>query len=381
MIQLAAGILIAYLTTFFLLPLIIKLAHKNQIYDMPDERKTHNYPVSSLGGIAIFSGLIISILLASDFDNYHSELQYYIAGFFVIFILGVIDDIFILKAWKKALGQLAVAAVLTIKGNLLVTDMHGFLGIHALSHISSISISFFTILLLINAFNLLDGVDGLAASIGLVVCLLFGIFFMMNNVVPYAVLAFSISGSLLAFLMYNFPPAKIFMGDSGSTLIGLICSILAIKFVENPIIQFNLTSYSTPAIAFGFLLIPLLDVLRVFALRIAKKKSPLAPDRSHLHHLLQNKGLTHTEVTMTLLTGELVFAAITISMQNININFIIASQFILYFVAIYILKRYIPVRKKLHIVREEISVDEDEMKDSKVYPIYPIKEKVTAAED
>ncbi len=381
MIQLAAGILIAYLTTFFLLPLIIKLAHKNQIYDIPDERKTHNYPVSSLGGIAIFSGLILSMLLVSDFNNYHSELQYYIAGFFVIFILGVIDDIFILKAWKKALGQLAVAAVLTIKGNLLVTDMHGFLGINSLSHIESICISFFTILLLINAFNLLDGVDGLAASIGLVVCLLFGIFFIMNNVVPYAVLAFSISGSLLAFLMYNFPPAKIFMGDSGSTLIGLICSMLAIKFVENPVIQFNLTSYATPAIAFGFLLIPLLDVLRVFALRIAKKRSPLAPDRSHIHHLLQNKGLTHTEVTMTLLTGELVFAAITISMQNVNINFVIASQFILYFTAIYILKRYVPVRKKLHIVREEILTNEDEIKDSKVYPIYPLKEKITAAED
>ena len=380
MIQLAAGILISYLTTFFLLPLIIKLAHKNQLYDIPDERKTHNYPVSSLGGIAIFSGLILSMLLVSDFNNYHSELQYYIAGFFVIFILGVIDDIFILKAWQKALGQLAVAAVLTIKGNLLVTDMHGFLGIYSLTHIASISISFFTILLLINAFNLLDGVDGLAASIGLVVCLLFGIFFIMNNVVSYAVLAFSISGSLLAFLMYNFPPAKIFMGDSGSTLIGLICSMLAIKFVENPIIQFNLTSYATPAIAFGFLLIPLLDVLRVFALRIAKNKSPLAPDRSHIHHLLQNKGLTHTEVTITLLTSELVFAAITISLQNININFVIASQFILYFTAIYILKRYIPVRKKLHIVREVLT-DEDEMKDSKVYPIYPLKEKITAAED
>ncbi len=381
MIQLAAGILIAYLTTFFLLPLIIKLAHKNQIYDIPDERKTHNYPVSSLGGIAIFSGLILSMLLVSDFNNYHPELQYYIASFFVIFILGVIDDIFILKAWKKALGQLAVAAVLTIKGNLLVTDMHGFLGIHSLTHAESICISFFTILLLINAFNLLDGVDGLAASVGLVVCLLFGIFFLMNNVTPYAVLAFSISGSLLAFLMYNFPPAKIFMGDSGSTLIGLICSMLAIKFVENPIIQFNLTNYSTPAIAFGFLLIPLLDVLRVFALRIAKKKSPLAPDRSHIHHLLQNKGLSHTEVTITLLTGELVFAAITISLQNININFVIASQFTLYFTAIYILKRYIPVRKKLHIVREENSAGADEMNDSKVYPIYPLKEKVTAVED
>lgn len=381
MVQISVGIIIAYLTTFFLLPLIIKLAHENKIYDIPDERKTHNYPVSSLGGIAIFSGLILSMLLVSDFNNYNGELQYYIAGLFVIFVLGLIDDIFILKAWKKALGQLAVAAMLTIKGNLLVTNLHGFLGIYSLSHVESVYISFFTIILLINAFNLLDGVDGLAASIGLIACLFFGVFFIINNVMPYAVLAFSISGSLLAFLMYNFPPAKIFMGDSGSTLIGLICSMLAIKFVEIPSIQFKLINYSTPAIAFGLLLIPLLDVLRVFALRIAKKKSPLAPDRSHLHHLLQNKGLSHTEVTMTLLTGELIFAAVTIALQNFNINLIIASQFVLYFASVYILNRYIPVRKKLHIVREEKLAEADEAEDSKVYPIYPLKEKITAAED
>ncbi len=378
MIQVATGIIIAYLTTFFLLPLIIKLAHQNKIYDVPDERKTHNYPVSSLGGIAIFSGLILSMLLVSDFNNYNADLQYYVAGLFVIFILGLIDDIFILKAWKKTLGQLAVAAVLTLKGGLLVTNLHSFLGMHALTHTASVYISFFTIILLINAFNLLDGVDGLAASIGLVACLFFGVFFLVNNVLPYAVLAFSIAGALLAFLMYNFPPAKIFMGDSGSTLIGLICSMLAIKFVENPAIQVNLAGYSTPAIAFGFLLIPLMDVLRVFALRIAKGKSPLIPDRSHFHHLLQNKGLSHTEVTITLLAGEFVFALITLLMQNIDINIVIASQFILYFTSVYMLKRFVPVRKKLHIVREE---DEEETEDSKVYLIYPMKEKVSANED
>ena len=381
MIQIAIGVIIAYLTTFFLLPFIIKLAHANKIYDMPDERKTHNYPVSSLGGIAIFSGFILSILLVSDFNSYNAQLQYYTASFFVIFILGLIDDLFILKAWKKALGQLAVAAVLTLKGGLLVTNLHGFFGINILSHTASIYVSFFTIILLINAFNLLDGVDGLAASIGFITCLLFGTFFIMNNVIAYAVLAYSISGALLAFLMYNFPPAKIFMGDSGSTLIGLICSILAIKFVENPTIQFSLEKYSTPAIAFGFLLIPLLDVLRVFALRIARKKSPLAPDRSHLHHLLQNKGLSHTEVTITLLTGELMFAAITLSLKNININIVIASQFLLYFASVITLKRYVPARKKLHIVREEFIDYEEEAEDSKVYPIYPVKEKITAVED
>ncbi|MEO8711186.1 MAG: MraY family glycosyltransferase [Parafilimonas sp.] len=378
MIQVAAGIIIAFLITFFLLPLIIRIAHDNKLYDLPDERKTHNHDVSSLGGIAIFTGLILSQLLVSDFNNYNSELQYFIAAFFIIFILGLIDDIFCLKAWKKILGQLLVTAMLTLKGNLLITNLHGFVGIHALTHIESIYVSFFTIILLINSFNLIDGVDGLAGSIGLVTCMLFGIFFFINDVMPYAVLAFSIFGALLAFLMYNFPPAKIFMGDSGSTLIGLMCAILAIKFIEDPSIQSNFMDHSTPAIAFGFLLIPLMDVLRVFALRIYKKQSPLMPDRNHLHHLLQNKGLSHTEVTITLLMAQFLFAGLTLLIQNLDLHIIIAIQFIVYFSSVFILKQFIPVRKKLHIVRDE---PQEAITDLKVYPIFPAKEKASVRED
>ena len=378
MIQVAAGIIIAYLITFFLLPLIIRIAHDNKLYDLPDERKTHNHDVSSLGGIAIFTGLILSQLLVSDFNNYNSELQYFIAAFFIIFILGLIDDIFCLKAWKKILGQLLVTAMLTLKGNLLITNLHGFVGIHALTHIESIYVSFFTIILLINSFNLIDGVDGLAGSIGLIASMLFGIFFFINNVMPYAVLAFSICGALLAFLMYNFPPAKIFMGDSGSTLIGLMSAILAIKFIEDPSIQSNFMDHSTPAIAFGFLLIPLMDVLRVFALRIYKKQSPLMPDRNHLHHLLQNKGLSHTEVTITLLMAQFLFAGLTLLIQNLDLHLIVAIQFIVYFSSVFILKQFIPVRKKLHIVRDET---QETITGLKVYPIFPPKEKASVRED
>jgi len=132
MIQVVAGIIIAYLLTYFLLPLVIRIAHDNQLYDIPDERKIHNPQVSSLGGIAIFTGIILSLLLVSDFNNYNSELQYFIAAFFIIFILGLIDDIFFLKAWKKILGQLLVTAMLTLKGNLLITNFYGFLGVHQL---------------------------------------------------------------------------------------------------------------------------------------------------------------------------------------------------------------------------------------------------------
>jgi UDP-N-acetylmuramyl pentapeptide phosphotransferase/UDP-N-acetylglucosamine-1-phosphate transferase len=379
MIQVIAGVIIAYLVTYFLLPLVIRIADDNRLYDLPDERKLHVNKVSSLGGIGIFAGIILSLLLVADFSNYSAELQYFIAGFFIIFLIGLIDDIFVLKAWKKILGQFLVTLILTVKANLLITNLHGFLGIYELTYTESLYVSFFTITLLINSFNLIDGVDGLAGSIGLITCLLFGIFFLMNNLIHYAVLSFCVCGALLAFLKYNFSPAKIFMGDSGSTLIGLIAAILAIKFVESTPIQTQFTNDIVPAVAFGFLLIPLLDVLRVFAIRIYNKQSPLVPDRNHLHHLLQNKGLTHTEVTITLVSAQLFFAGLTLFAQDVNINLIIALQFTLYFVSVYVLKELIPVRKKMHIVRNK-SIDVA-LPDLKVYPIFSKKEKVSANED
>jgi UDP-N-acetylmuramyl pentapeptide phosphotransferase/UDP-N-acetylglucosamine-1-phosphate transferase len=378
MVQVTAGIIIAYLITYFLLPLIIRIAHNNKLYDIPDERKIHSHEVSSLGGIAIFSGLILSLLLVSDGD-YTLETQYYITSFFVIFLLGVTDDIFCLQTWKKILGQLFVTAMLTFKGGLLITSLHGFLGINELTHTESICTSFFTILLLINSFNLIDGIDGLAGSLGFIACIFFGTFFFINNNFSYAVLSFSMCGALLGFLMYNFPPAKIFMGDSGSTLIGLMCAILSIKFIENTAIQADLGNRAVPAIAFGFLIIPLMDVLRVFALRIAKKQSPLVPDRNHLHHLLQNKGFSHTEVTITLVSAQFLFAGLTFLIQKLDLHLVIAIQFILYFGLVFILKRFIPVRKNMHIVRDEL-VD-DAVPNIKVYTIYQPKEKISSGKD
>jgi UDP-N-acetylmuramyl pentapeptide phosphotransferase/UDP-N-acetylglucosamine-1-phosphate transferase len=380
MVQVITGTLIGYVLTFFLLPLVIKFASDNNLYDVPDERKRHNHGVSSLGGVAIFSGLIMSLLLVSDFNKMHLDFQYFIAAFFIIFSVGVVDDIFVLKAWKKFLGQFLVAAMLTLKAGVLITSLHGFLGIYELSFGASVSISFFTILLLINSFNLIDGVDGLAGSLGFISCLLLGVFFLMNNVFTYAILAFSMCGALLGFLMYNFPPAKIFMGDSGSTLIGLITAILAIKFVESGPIQSSLANQSTPVIAFGILLIPLMDVLRVFALRIYKKQSPLIPDRNHLHHLLQNKGLSHAEVTITLLLSQFLFAGITFILQDININIILGIQFVGYFTLVYVVNKYIPVRKKMHIVPAEIT-SASLQGTTKVYQIYPAAEKVSVGED
>jgi len=375
MVLVAAGMFIAYVITFFLMPFIIKIARINKLFDLPDERKTHTYPVSSLGGVGIVSGLSISLLLVSDFKLGDLEFQYYLASFFIIFIIGIIDDIFVLKAWKKVLGQLLVASLLTAKARLLITDLQGLAGFFAINPVVGYALTFFTILLVINSFNLIDGIDGLAASLGLISSFAFGLFFYINANEPYAILGFAMAGSLLAFLMFNFPPARIFMGDSGSMLIGLVNAILLIKFIETGSTAKSFPVASSIAVGLGILLIPLLDVLRVFIIRLTKGVSPFAPDRNHVHHLLLNKGFSHTKVTISLLIAAVGFAGISFYIQSLNINLISAILILTFFAAIFAVKYFAFSRRKhLHVVGEN-ELSTTDLQDTKILTLYTSKKR------
>lgn len=381
MVLVATGTLIAYLITFFLMPFVIKIARINKLFDIPDERKTHTDPISSLGGVGIIAGLSISLLLVTDFTEGDSEFQYYLATIFIIFMLGVIDDIFVLHPLKKLMGQLLVAFILTLKANLLITSVQGLGGFEALSTPVAYVLSYFTILLVINSFNLVDGVDGLAASLGLISSLAFGLFFYVNNNISYAILGFAMSGSLLAFLMFNFPPARIFMGDSGSMLIGVVNAILFIKFAGTAATAPVLPVASPLAIGFGVLLIPLLDVLRVFIIRLTKGVSPFAPDRNHLHHLLLNKGLSHTAVTISLFIASALVTVTAYYLQPLNINLIAVILVAIFFTAVFVIK-YFAAPQQLQVVGDpEQAAGVSALKDTKVLTLYDTKEKAIVKED
>ena len=380
MVLVAAGMFIAYLITFILLPFIIKIARINKLFDIPDERKTHTYPISSLGGIGIVAGLSISLLLVSDFKLGDSEFQYYLATFFIIFILGVIDDIFVLHAWKKVMGQMLVSLILTAKAHLIISNLQGLGGLFEISNIFGYPLTFFAIILVINSFNLMDGVDGLAASVGLVASFAFGLFFYINNTLPYAILSFAMAGSLLAFLMFNFPPAKIFMGDSGSMLIGLVNAILLIKFIETAGSVPLFPVASSIAVGFGILLIPLLDVLRVFIIRLTKGVSPFEPDRNHLHHLLLNKGFSHTKVTITLMIAAAFLSAFAFFIQALDINLIAIILAALFFAGVFVIKYFAPPQRHLHVVGQN-EVIAANSQDTKVLSLYRTKENVVVKEE
>ncbi|MBO9632934.1 MAG: undecaprenyl/decaprenyl-phosphate alpha-N-acetylglucosaminyl 1-phosphate transferase, partial [Chitinophagaceae bacterium] len=224
MFDVLLSIAISFTVTFLAIPVIITVAERKKLFDIPDERKIHQTPIPSLGGLGIFAGFILACLISIQFQK-STEMQYFLGAAFVIFFLGLKDDILVISPIKKFIGQVLAAFLIIYKGGVQLTSMHGFMGIQELPESFSLLFTYLTVIVIINAFNLIDGIDGLAGSLGLMTSIIFGFYFLQNNMVGYAILAFSLAGSVAAFLIFNFQPAKIFMGDTGSLLIGLITSI------------------------------------------------------------------------------------------------------------------------------------------------------------
>jgi UDP-GlcNAc:undecaprenyl-phosphate/decaprenyl-phosphate GlcNAc-1-phosphate transferase len=318
---------LAFLITFLAIPVIIRIAQEKKLVDVPDERKVHKMPIPSLGGIGIFAGFLMAILLT--WPNHLADLvylQYITAACCVIYFLGMKDDIMDISPLKKFIGQLIAAWIIIYKCKLQITSFHGVFGIYELPQIASLILTYVGVVLVINSFNLIDGVDGLCGSLGFSTALILGLYFYFAGPphFGYAILGIALAGALAAFLIFNHHPAKIFMGDTGSLLLGLINVILVIKFI-------NVASGSTgwvatpgyiydnaPVIGLALLFVPLFDTLRVFSIRILHGRSPFSPDRNHVHHILLDKGFSHNKVTFFLFMANLVFIGLAWGTRLLN---------------------------------------------------------------
>ena len=304
---------VSFIITFLAIPAIMRVADEKKLFDLPDQRKLHRNAIASLGGVGIFLGFFLASLLTIKGEE-RPEIQYCYASGMVIFFLGLKDDILVISALKKFLGQLAAAAIVIHLAGIRIESMHGVFGLGTLPLPLSYLLSYITIIVVVNAYNLIDGVDGLAGSLGVLTTSIFGVYFFWANMPVYSLLAFGMTGSLLAFLVFNFNPAKIFMGDSGSLLLGLVNAILVMKFIKVADAPGAVVPVaSAVAVGFSILVVPLLDTLRVFSMRIAKGRSPFVPDRNHIHHLLLDRGLNHRNVT--------------VSCVGLNISFIVMAYF------------------------------------------------------
>lgn len=294
---------LALFITWFVIPSVIRVAELKHLFDEPDNlRKMHIRKTPTLGGVAIFAGLIISFSLAQELHSLF-DIKYMIPSLMILFFAGVKDDVIELSASKKFAAQLLSAFLIAYMGNIKINSFYGMFGVQEIPFAVAVIFTILVIVTIINCYNLIDGVDGLAGSQGTLSAVAFGSWFVLAGHWSLAFLAFALAGSLLGFLYFNWSPAKIFMGDTGAMLIGFILSMLAIHFIELNKANLEMTNYwvhASPAVAIGIMAIPIFDMIRVFGIRILQRRSPFRADRTHMHHILMDLGLSHRQVSSVL---------------------------------------------------------------------------------
>jgi UDP-GlcNAc:undecaprenyl-phosphate GlcNAc-1-phosphate transferase len=315
------GFATAFIITYMTIPSIVLIARKKRLYATPNGRTSHNVAIPLLGGVGIFAGFILSTLIISG-TYFKFDLIYIFSGLFILFIAGIKDDILELHPRSKLAVQIVATALIAVLADIRINDFHGLFTLHQIPYVPSILLTIFVFIVIINGYNLIDGIDGLASGIGILTSSVLGFWFWRTGNVAYTIMSFALAGSLIAFFQFNVfsTKNKIFMGDTGSLTLGLIMSILTIRFLQmDLLIQGNMYIQSAPAVAVGLLIIPLFDSLRVFVLRIKQGKSPFAADRQHIHHLLLRTGMNHLQATFTLLTVNLAFVFMCYALQGIGI--------------------------------------------------------------
>jgi len=307
------SMLATYWLTKQMIPVLILAAYRYQLYDLPDgERKLHAHSTPTLGGIAIFLSFMIAfsfmmgVLMPVDSLLDLSRVGFLMAAAMLLFGIGLKDDVIGVSAKYKLTAQIIASGLVIFGLGLNLQSLGGLFGIHEIPYAVGFLLTLFTIIVLINAYNLIDGIDGLAGGIATVASLFFGSWFLYAGYFSLAMLSFVLVAAILGFLWYNMSPARIFMGDTGSLLIGFFLAVQALSFVNLGLFgEHDHVVYwqsAAPVLAMAVLIVPMYDTMRVFMIRIFRGKSPFDPDRSHLHHLLLDLGCSHRK-TMYLLCG------------------------------------------------------------------------------
>ena len=317
---------IAFVLAFFLIPLNIRIVQKLKLFDTVFVKEPKNVLKPTLGGLAIWFSVFSAIAFCYSLIQTTALVSLVIASLIVL-IIGLREDIQELKFYQKLLGQIASAVIVVIVADIRFSSLYDLMGIGEVHISTSYLISIFTIIVITNAYNLIDGIDGLSGSVGLIASLFFGIWFFLNNEIGLASISLALAGALVAFLNYNWAPSKIFMGDTGSLFVGFFLSIGAIAFID--------LNYSIRGSEFAFggsvgtavavLIIPLADTLRVFIKRIARGKSPMHPDRTHTHHILLRLGCNHAQATGILVTVNVIFVLLALVLRNLSDTIVIPA--------------------------------------------------------
>jgi UDP-GlcNAc:undecaprenyl-phosphate GlcNAc-1-phosphate transferase len=309
---------IALLGTMICIRSVITVARIKHLFDEPsEERKIHIYKTPNLGGVGIYCAFLfaVSLVIPAQTVPYYNSL---VAASLIIFAIGLKDDLVGLGPTKKFLAQIAAAGIVAILGNIRLTSLHGVMGIGEISYPLSILITILIYIFIYNAYNLIDGIDGLAGGLGLMASAAYAVGFYMMGSAGDFMLCVAFSGALIGFLYYNISPAKTFMGDTGSLFTGFMLSIFCMRFVElNKTLTVPVFK-AAPSIAFASIIVPVIDTVRVFMLRILRGRSPFVADNNHLHHRFINIGFSHMQATGILVLSNLMMLVASVLLQSIG---------------------------------------------------------------
>lgn len=301
--------------SIYFFPVIIKVSQIKKLFDAPIlNRKIHQKPIPNLGGVVIFFTVLFCFFIFSKINDNHIDA--FLSSFVVIFLFGLKDDLVALSSYKRVVAQIAAGLIVILIGDFRINDL-SFIGLFDISYSLSVISSLIFFIFIINAYNLIDGINGLLGSLTVLSTFTFFVVYLSSHESNglELILCVSMLGSILGFLFFNFGDAKVFMGSSGSYLVGLFMYLNTMIILEKN----SLTIFSIPKYAFLFsvLSIPVYDTIRIFLLRIIWKKSPFVADANHIHHRLLKLNVSHSIIVIILLLTNIFL---------LGFNFVLKSQ-------------------------------------------------------
>jgi UDP-N-acetylmuramyl pentapeptide phosphotransferase/UDP-N-acetylglucosamine-1-phosphate transferase len=332
--QIVLGFILATMLGLFIIPRILVISHRKRLFDMPDVRKVHCRPISRLGGVTFFPVIVLVMCSISLFElhngyaiglgrNLLNEMLCLLVGLMLLYIVGVCDDLIGVRYNRKFLVQILAAAFLPLSG-LYIHNFYGLFGWYEIPALVGVLFTMLLTVFIINAINLIDGIDGLASGLCMVALSIFGVTLAINGWWIYTMLAFVCVGVLIPFFIYNvFGNAerghKIFMGDTGSLTLGFIISLLAVKYIVSMGRTESVVDGWPLVIAFSVLLVPCLDVFRVILSRLKRRVHPFKPDRCHFHHKILNMGFTPRKALIFIELISIAFIAFTVLLVHVGV--------------------------------------------------------------
>lgn len=294
----------SFTSVILLMPRVLYVAYQKRLTAPIIARSSHTRTVPSLGGVAFFMTFMIFISLIEM--GLKSGIGYnIIAAISILFMVGLKDDLVNSSARVKLYGQLLASLFIVFCTPFHIDTLHGFLGIYELHPVLSILISTLFLTFIVNAYNLIDGIDGLAAIVGIIISSAFALLFFLKNDILFFLLCTLTIGILIGFLRFNLSSGrlKMFMGDCGSLLVGMMIGIFTLHYLSSQPLSPSLRLFvpdNRVIFVSAVLFIPLFDTVRIIVIRILNGKSPFEADRNHLHHILLDKGFSHLKASITL---------------------------------------------------------------------------------